>query len=291
MQQPFERELASGDEAFDEDAVVRLVPLGANVRRLQERAQPVEGAAKSGRGSSARITPRLPDSATGLTTHGNASDLASARGFASIATATKPRHRQTGVAKPLARALLVARDRRGLGGWPGSPSASRDARGDHRRPVADREDAVERRARAAATIAADRAVFVVEPDRNRLVPPRILEHVAPIGREHQLDAEPLGRLAERARLISGRRRQEENARHLSTSQAAFSTDAPQHWHPSIQHPAPRTQHRARQIIRISSGFGSAQQYHGSFRYGTAVGRSGGPDIAPRRRRRARGRAR
>ena len=66
---------------------------------------------------------------------------------------------------------------------------------------------------AASRIAATDAVLVVEPDRNRLVAPRILDHVTAIGGEHQLDAEPLGRLAERARLIPGRRRQQENATH------------------------------------------------------------------------------
>ena len=42
MHQPFKRKLPSGDEAFDQDAVVRLVPFRANLRQTQERAQPVE---------------------------------------------------------------------------------------------------------------------------------------------------------------------------------------------------------------------------------------------------------
>ena len=45
----------------------------------------------------------------------------------------------------------------------------------------------------------------METNRDRFVAPRIFEHVAAIGGVHQIDAEPLRRFAERARLISGGR--------------------------------------------------------------------------------------
>ena len=57
--------------------VVRVVPLGADVGRLDDRAEPVEGRDERRRSSSARITPRLPDSATGLSTQGYESGVGS----------------------------------------------------------------------------------------------------------------------------------------------------------------------------------------------------------------------
>ena len=37
MEQPFERKLAAGDEAFDQHALVRVVPLRADIRKTQQR--------------------------------------------------------------------------------------------------------------------------------------------------------------------------------------------------------------------------------------------------------------
>ena len=156
--------------------------------------------------SSARITPRLPDNATGLTTHGNASDFASSRGFASIRDGEKPRHRQTGGAKLLARALLVARDGSGPGRMDGQIERLTGPRGDHRRPVAERNQSIEPASPRRVDDRRHRSILVMEPDRNGAVLPRILEHVAPVGREDQLDAKPFGRFTERARLVPGRRR-------------------------------------------------------------------------------------
>ena len=98
-----------------------------------------------------------------------------------------------------------------------------DARGDHRRPIADRDDAVDRRRPGGVDDRLDRRVFVVKPDRNRPVAPGIVEHVAAIGGKDQLDAEALGGLAERARLISGRRR-EQQARVASDAAGSLSTE-------------------------------------------------------------------
>ena len=67
--------------------------------------------------------------------------------------------------------------------------------------------------RARSRIVVDGAILVVEAHRDGGVLPGIVEHVAPIGREDELDAEPLGRFAEHARLISGGGGEEKNAGH------------------------------------------------------------------------------
>ena len=76
---------------------------------------------------------------------------------------------------------------------PAAGRTPRRARREHRRPVADGEHAVERRrAPAPRCSALDRAPPVVKPDRDRVVAPRIVEQLAAIGREPQIDAEPRG---------------------------------------------------------------------------------------------------
>src|SRR5580704_19693947 len=42
MEQPFDRELAAGDEALDQDPVVRLVALRTNLGQLQHGAEALE---------------------------------------------------------------------------------------------------------------------------------------------------------------------------------------------------------------------------------------------------------
>ena len=83
-----------------------------------------------------------------------------------------------------------------------------DARGDHRRPIAHRDEAVDGRHPRGFDDRLDRGVFVVKPDRDRAVAPGILEHVTAIGGKDQCHAEALGSLAKRTGLISGRRREQ-----------------------------------------------------------------------------------
>jgi hypothetical protein len=78
--------------------------------------------------------------------------------------------------------------------------------GDDRRPVTEGNESIESAGPRGVDDRLHRSILVVEPDWNGTVLPRILEHVAPVGREDQLDAEPLGRFTERARLVPGRRR-------------------------------------------------------------------------------------
>ena len=69
-QDPFERELGPGDERFDRgSARPRPDPAGAR-RDRRAGARAARAPPPATRGSSARITPRLPDSISGLTTHG-----------------------------------------------------------------------------------------------------------------------------------------------------------------------------------------------------------------------------
>src|SRR5262249_55192171 len=82
--------------------------------------------------------------------------------------------------------------------------------------------------------------FVIEADGNRAVLPRVIEVVAPIGREDELDAKMPRRVAECARLVSGGGGEEKNAAVGVHTRATCSE------------------------------LGSAQQYQGSFRYGTVA---------------------
>src|SRR5215204_4607445 len=90
---------------------------------------------------------------------------------------------------------------------------------------------------------------IVEPYRYRAVAPRVVQLVAAIRREQQIDPERRGRVVERPQLIAGRMREDQYPCH-------------------------------RYIRATCSVLGSAQQYQGSFRYGTAArdssgGRDGG----------------
>ena len=192
------------------------------------------------------MTPRLPDSETGLITHGKRSVDGEGARVRVDARGDEPGDGQPRVAQAFARLLLVARDDRGAGRVTGQTQPLGDARGNHRRPIADRDEAVEGRRPGGLDDRLDRRVFVVKPDRDRAVPPGILEHVTAIGGKDQRHAEALGGLAKRTRLIPGRRREQQHAWHQRCVMQLS--------HTSI----------------TSSGLGSAQQYQGSLRYGTRV---------------------
>src|SRR5260221_114343 len=120
--------------------------------------------------------------------------------------------------------------------------------------IADDENAVEWTIGGGLEDRGHRRVLVVEADRDGAVLPGILDQMAAVGREHELHAEARGRVAKRARLIAGRRREDENTRHIRAT---------------------------------CSAFGSAQQYQGSFRYGTVARSRAGFDRRPARGTRAR----
>src|SRR5438093_13048929 len=115
----------------------------------------------------------------------------------------EPRDVQAGVAKALAREELVARDGGRAWRMPRQTELFGDARGDHRRPVADDDDPVDRSSLRRLENRGGRCILVVKPNRNRAVLPGILDQVTPIRREDKLHPKPLGGLTKRARLVAG----------------------------------------------------------------------------------------
>ena len=165
--------------------VVRVAPLGADVGR-RSSARSRSNAATSSASSSTRITPRLPDSASGLTTHGKRDRSAELpRDRRRCGTVDEPRDRQTGVAQPFAlSAACCARPSPRPADGPGrpSPSRTRAAITVGRSPTA--------RTPSIGLVRAPRSMIVaVDSDSswNRIgiarSLPGIVEHVAAIGRE------------------------------------------------------------------------------------------------------------
>ena len=93
---------------------------------------------------------------------------------------------------------------------------------DHRRTITNRENTVKGTRPGQLENRLRRRGLVRETDRNCPVLPGILEHIAAVGREHQIDAETLGGFTERARLISGRRGEEKNSWHGHSKLSAIS---------------------------------------------------------------------
>ena len=143
----------------------------------------------------------------------------------------KPGHGQAGGAQPLARQLLVARDRGRRERVPRQVRAPRTTRAAitvGRSPTASTPSI------GCSTAALERSPRSTRASSwNRIgsaaVLPRILEHVAAIGGEHQIDAEPFGRLAKRAGLVAGRRREQQHSTHQHPALSALA-----------QHSAPST---------------------------------------------------
>ena len=212
MEQPFERELPALDEPFHQHRVVRLVALGADLRRGQQRPHPHErldkrrGIVGADDAAASRQRQRLDDARVG----DGAGDLV---GIGVGRGREKPRHEQVAVAQTLARQQLVARDGRGHRLMAREAQRLAHHRRDRRRTIADDEDAVDGIRAGALENGLDGTILVVEPHRDGGVLPGILEHVAPIGREDELDAEPLGGFAEHARLVSGGGGEQKDATH------------------------------------------------------------------------------
>ncbi len=76
------------------------------------------------------------------------------------------------------------------GGLPGSPSARGDAGGKYHGSIANREDTVNRSVTGGRDDRRDRRFLFVKADRHRAVPPGIVETMAPISAEDQLDPGP-----------------------------------------------------------------------------------------------------
>ncbi len=207
-----ERHLESRHESLDLDQAGRRIAQRPDVGRRagcgRHGPAPPPGAA----GSSARMTPRLPDSTSGLTTQGNGTSSRRRR-VERRRHRARPRRRAGRRRACRSRNRRLSRLARAPSTWcHGTPAALGDQRRQHHRPVADRDHAVESRPR--------RARRAPRRTRRRLrrgsardgpVAPRIVEVIAAIGGQHQLDAERGRRLVEAARLVAGRRRAQQHA--------------------------------------------------------------------------------
>src|SRR5262245_35012553 len=87
----------------------------------------------------------------------------------------------------------------------------RRARGDHRRPIADDDDAVEGAILGGRENGGYRRCFVVEANRDGAVLPGIVDQVTAIGCKDELHAKSSRSLAKRTRLVARRRRQYEDS--------------------------------------------------------------------------------
>src|SRR5437764_10148496 len=132
----------------------------------------------------------------------------------------KPRDGQAGVTQSLARSEFGPGDRGRLRRVARESERPRDMRGNHRRSIADDEqapDGVIRLLARGGKNRVNRRALLVKADRDGAILPRVLEHVAAIRREDELHPESLGGLAERTRLVSRRRREQEYAFHIPQS--------------------------------------------------------------------------
>ena len=170
------------------------------------------------------MTPRLPDIAKGLTTAGydNASEIS--RGVVGQRNRPERRHREAACQQGAAALEFVAAGQGGAARIAGEPECFVYSRGNRHGTIAHRDHAVRRMLAEAIDDSLDRSELVMKTDRNRLVPPRIVELIAAVARKDETHAEFFGRLAERANLIAGRRRNDETTRRQTSRRS--STMAP-----------------------------------------------------------------
>src|SRR6202035_5068343 len=106
-------------------------------------------------------------------------------------------NRHSGRAKTLPREQLVRRRASRFGRMKAQPQPLGRLRGDARGPVADSEDSVKE---SACRQRLDALVRVLETYRSGIVSPGILQDVAAVGRQDQLDVEQAGCLGKLAHL-------------------------------------------------------------------------------------------
>ena len=209
-QDALERDLESRHESLDLDQVGRRIAQRPHIERRAGCGRDERPPRPDPAGSSARMTPRLPDSTSGLTTHGNGT---SSRPPTSTPIDTV---RDQGPGRPASRMRSrnsrLSRLARAPSTWcHGTPrrSATSAATTTGRSPTAMTPSSL--RCPSGVEHGRTRRRFVVEAHRNRPVAPRIVEVIAAIGGQHELDAELGGRVVEAARLIARRRRAQQHA--------------------------------------------------------------------------------
>src|SRR5690606_33319769 len=89
----------------------------------------------------------------------------------------------------------------------------RGVRRSHRRPIPDREQAMDLRSLRLADDGLDGARFLMKAHGQGSVRPRVFELVAAIGGEDLIDTEALGGLTKHAGLITSGRREQEHTSH------------------------------------------------------------------------------
>ena len=158
------------------------------------------------------MTPRLADNTVGLMTTGN-DDAIEQRHRGSAAAGTVM---NDGVGSPAA--FSFSRDRRlsraaarRFRRMARQPEQARQVRGQHRRPIADREHGVDRTRLERLQHGIDRAPFFVIAHGNRAVAPGIVELIAAVGGVEELDAQRRRRVGEHPRLIAGGRGEQQDA--------------------------------------------------------------------------------
>ena len=79
--------------------------------------------------------------------------------------------------------------------------------------IADDQDAVDRMGAGPIEDGGDGPVLVVEPHGDGRVLPRVLEHVAAVGRKNKIGADPRRGISEASGLVARRRGEEEDPLH------------------------------------------------------------------------------
>ena len=211
-QDALDRELAPLDEAFDRGSC-RSRPLRIARTSLRESSASSRArAASSSAGEFARITPRLPESPSGLTTHGKRTrGSCAADAGVGARHVEEPGHRQAGRSQALARQPLVCARGRRFRRVARKAEGPRRARREDDGTVAHGKDAVNRPRARRVHDRLQRRVFLVKAHRHRGVAPRVVEAMTPIGGEDQVDPRSLGGFAKRAELIAGRRGKDQDS--------------------------------------------------------------------------------
>src|SRR5262245_46105705 len=123
----------------------------------------------------------------------------------------KPRNRQPRARQRLLEETLVdAGSRRGRR-ISGKPERLRRSRREDNGTVADGDDAIEWPRPRRLDDRRQRRVLFMEANRDGFIAPRIVELMTPIRRKHQLNPGALCCVAKRAKLITGRGGEDENA--------------------------------------------------------------------------------
>ena len=106
------------------------------------------------------------------------------------------RHRETARLQGPAAFELVAAGEGGAGRIAGQAECFVRSRGNRHGTIAHRDHAVRRMLAKAIDDSLDRSELVMKTDRNRLIPPRIVQLVAAVARKDETHTEFFGRLAE-----------------------------------------------------------------------------------------------